>query len=315
MKRVIAALLLASGVGLCGFWLGHQGAPQVSAQDNTDKPAAPEKITNLDKHLAEDETYQAADLAGRLDIVAELQKSQRLNWGMARGYQMRLILAHARGNEMDPQTNLVPFVQWLGAHLKDWNGDVHKACGSTGSLRALIEVYGARRLYSDETFLKGDVEAKLRRIKELWDARELEQGQCYDLTRLYAYEHLSTAGGDIDKQIEMLGKLQAAECMDWAGASSVHTALLTRALEEKKDLDTTEKKLAWLEKITDNQTGSLSWMIVGNRRTTLFMHAVDKEMTGLDAAARKAKIAEWKEKELLTTADVRELEYTYSVDE
>ena len=312
MKRVFAALLLASGVGLCGFWLGHQGAPQVSAQDKTETP---EKITNIENHLAKDEVYQAADLAGRLAIVAELQQSQRLEWGMARGYQIRLILDHARGNEMDPQTKLVPFVQWLGARLKDWQGDINKACGSTGSLRALVEIYGARRLYTDETFLNGDAEAKLRRIKELWEARELEQGQCYDLTRMYAYEHLSAANGDIDKQIAMFGKLDEAECMDWAGASSVHTALLTRALEEKKDLDTTEKKLAWLQKIADNQTGSLSWMIVGNRRTTLFMHAVDKEMSALDAAARKAKIAEWKEKGLLTTTDVRELEYTYSVNE
>lgn len=311
MNRMLAAILLALGVGVCGFLLGNHSPTETVAQDKT----KPEKITNLETHLAADEAYQAADFTGRLTIVADLQKAQRLDWGMARGFQMRLILAHARAHEMDPETALVPFVQWLGAQLKDWKGEIYKACGGTGSLGALIEIYGARRLYRDEAFLKGDAEAKLRRIKELWDARELDQGQCYDLTRLYAYEHLSSANGDIDKQIEMLGKLEKAKCMDWAGASSVHEALLTRALDEKKDLDTVEKKLAWLVKVTDNQNGDISWMIVGNRRTTLFMHAMDKQMAELDAAARKAKITEWKEKGLLTSSDERDLEAAYCVNE
>jgi hypothetical protein len=311
MKRLVAATLFALGAGLCGFSLGHHSPTEAVAQDNP----KPEKIANLEKHLAGDEEYQSGDLAQRLAIIGALQKAQRLDWAMARGYQMRVILAHARANEMDPESNLVPFVKWLGTQLKDWKGDIYKACGGTGSLGALIEIYGARRLYRDETFLKGDAEAKLRRLKELFDAREIDQTQCYDLTRLYAFEHLSSANGDIDKQIEMLGKLHKAKCMEWAGASSVHRSLLTRALDEKKDLDTVEKKLAWLIKVTDNSSGDLSWMIVGSRRVTLFMHAVDGQMAELEPADRKARIAAWKEKGLLTTSDVRELEAAYCVNE
>ncbi|MBZ0137015.1 MAG: hypothetical protein K8I27_11645 [Planctomycetes bacterium] len=312
MKRFVAAALFALGIGLSGFWLGQNDAPEVAAQD---KPAKPAKIANLEAYLNADEAYKAADLAGRCAIIEELKKEQKTDWTTARGMQMRLLLVHARANEMDPATNLVAFVQWIGAHTKDWKDPLSKACSGTGSLNALLETYGAQRLYRDETFLKGDSEAKLRRIKELWEARELDQSQCYDLTRMYIYAHLAAADGDINKELELFGKLHRAECTDWAGASSVHEALMTRALEEKKELDTVEKKLAWLAKAADNNTGDLSWMTVSNRRLTLFMHAMDKEMGGLDSAARKAKIAEWKEKGLLAGSDASNLESTYCVNE
>ena len=312
MKRLVAAVMLAVCFGAGGFWIGQDNAPAASAQD---KPAKPEKIANLEEHLAADEAYQAADLTGKLEVINQLKTDQRTDWNTARGMQMRLVLAHARANEMDPATNVVAFVQWVGSHLKDWKDPMTKACSGTGSLSALMEIYGAQRLYSDETFLKGNAEAKLQRIKDFWEARELDQSQCYDLTRLYIYKHLATAGGDIDKELELFGKLHRAKCMDWAGASSVHEALMTRALEEKADLDTVEKKLAWLAKAADNNEGDLSWMTVGQRRVTLFMHAMDKEMAGLDAAARKAKIAEWKEKDLLGSSDVSTLEKTYCVSE
>lgn len=310
MKRMVAALLLAVGVGVCGFWIGQNSTPEAQ-----DKPATPEKITNLETHLAGDEAFKGADLAGKCGIIEQLKKDQRTDWYTARGMQMRLVLEHARANEKDPATNLVGFVQWIGSHLKDWKDPLTKACSGSGSLSALIQTYGAQRLYRDEAFINGDSQAKLQRIKDLWEARELDQGQCYDLTRMYIYRHLAAAGGDINKELELFGKLHRAKCMDWAGAASVHEALMTRALEEKKELDTVEKKLTWLAKAADSDSGDLSWMTVSHRRVVLFMHAVDKEMAGLDSAARKAKIAEWKEKGLLTSSDVTNLHGAYCITE
>lgn len=308
MNRIKLAVLVAAiavVAGLAGAYLTPRTT--VAAQDK----AQPEKISNIDAHLKADKDYQKADLAGRLGTVAQLLKDKRISWPQARGAQMREILADARANERDPASDLVPFVQWLGAELKNYKGDIRTACSGTGSLEALIETHGARRLYTDKTFLEGDAIAKLGRIKELWDARELAQGQCYELTAMYIYEYLAPAAGDIDKQIEMFGKLTRAKCMDWAGSAGVHDALLTRALEEKKDLDSVEKKLAWIGAHAEGDDADLSWMVVGRRRLTLFMHVLDATMAGLSTEERAAKIDEYKEKKLLGSTDASDLKATY----
>ncbi|MEZ5991540.1 MAG: hypothetical protein R3E76_04230 [Planctomycetota bacterium] len=307
MKRVIAAVLVGAVVGVAGFGLGSDRSTHdvVVAQDK------PEKISNLDAHLQGDANYVKGSLLERLQISAQLYEDKKCDYNQARGIQMRDLLAHARANEMDPATKLVAFVQWLGAENANYKGDMRKACSRTGSLDALIETYGAQRLWRDEAFSKGNAQAKLARVKELWEARELDQGQCYDLTRMYIYEHLAPAGADVDKQLELFGQLVKAKCLDWAGSAGAHEALLTRALEEKKDLDTAEKKLAWINEHTDSKNGEISWMIVGNRRLTLFMQAMDLEMSKLNEEERAAKIKEWQDKKLLDSSSARDIIAAY----
>ncbi|MCA8911768.1 MAG: hypothetical protein KDB82_08685 [Planctomycetes bacterium] len=307
MKRVIAAVIVGAVVGVTGLGIALMRTTEttVVAQDK------PEKINNLDEHLQGDANYVKGSLTERLQIVAQLYADKKCDYGQARGIQMRDLLAHARTHEMDPASKLVAFVQWLGKERADYKGDMYKACSRTGAIDALMETYGAQRLYRDEAFLKGNNQAKLARIKELWEARELDQSQAYDLTRMYIYRHLAPAGDDIDKQIELFGQLVKADCLDWAGAAGVHEALLTRALEEKKDLDTVEKKLAWINEHTDSKSGEISWMVVNNRRSALFMHAMDAEMAKLDYEKRAEKIQEWKEKKLLDTSSARDLTAAY----
>ncbi|MCB9893026.1 MAG: hypothetical protein H6839_01090 [Planctomycetes bacterium] len=306
MKRMLIAVVAVACAGLGGFlFQGHDQPAVVVAQD------APEKIKNIEAHLKADEAYQKADLTGRLEIVAALLKDKRIDWSQARGTQMREMLGYARGHEMNPDTNLVALVTWLGKESKDYKGAIRTATNNTGSLSALIETYGAQRLYKDETFTKGDAQVKLGRIKELWEARELDQSQCYELTAMYIYEYLAPANGDIDKQIEMFGKLTRAKCMDWAGSAGVHDALLTRALETKKDLDTVDKKLAWIAAHTDTKDGDLSWMIVGRRRSTLFMHVLDGPMSALSLEERTAKIDEYQKNNLISSSDAADLKATY----
>lgn len=303
MKLAVAALVLFAGAAGYGVSSMQQ---QAQAQE---KPAI---IDDLDAHLAADEAYKAGDLQKRAEILAQLLKERRIDSNRARGMAIRELLAYARANDKDPHTKLVPFVQWLGSINKDYKNPLNVALRNTGATEALIEVHGAERLWKDEAFLKADSGAKLARIKELWDARELDQSQAYDLTRHYAYDYLRPAEGNIDKQLEMFGKLVRSTSIDWAGIAGVHHALLTRALHEKADLDTTEKKLAWIQKVTKNKEGDLSWMVAGNRSTTLFMHAVDAEFSKLDRAARKTKIDEYEKQGLLSSGDAGALRGIYS---
>ena len=305
MKRVIVALLVGALVGAVGFGLVHESESVVVAQEKV------EIINNLDEHLAADEAYKKGTLLERLKISGDLYVAKRAQYNQVRGVQIREILAHARANKMDPSTNLVEFVQWLGAALKDYKGAMREATSRTGSMEALIEIYGAQRLYRDETFKTGNAQVKLGIIKAFWEARELDQSQCYDLTRMYIYEHLAPAGNDLDKQVELFGQLVKADCLDWAGSAGAHKALLTRVLEEKKELDTVEKKLEWIATHTESKGGSISWMVVGNRRTTLFMHAMDAEMTGLNHEERAAKIKEWQDKKLLDSSSASDLRAAY----
>ena len=303
MKLAVAALVLFAGAAGYGVSTMQQ---QAQAQE---KPAI---IDNLDAHLAADEAYKTGDLTKRAEILAQLLKERRIDSNRARGVATRELLAHARANDMDPHTKLVPFVQWLGGISKDYKNPLNVALRNTGAVDALIEVHGAERLWKDEAFLKADSGAKLARIKELWDARELDQSQAYDLTRHYAYDYLRPAEGNIDKQLEMFGKLQRSTSIDWAGIAGVHHALLTRALHEKADLDTTEKKLTFIQKVTKNKEGDLSWMVAGNRSITLFMHAVDAEFSKLDGAARKAKLDEYEKQGLITKNEAGILGGIYS---
>ncbi|MBX3474939.1 MAG: hypothetical protein KF754_11195 [Planctomycetes bacterium] len=307
MKRILCMLVLALSAGAAGYFLAPQAGP-VEAQ-----AAKPEPIADVDAHLATDEAFKSGDLAKKLEIVTQLQKEQRINYNQAKGQHIRLILAHARASEMNPDTQLLKFVAWLGTQQKDYNGTVYKACSGTGTLTTLIEYFGTARLYADEQFKTGDLKVKIKRVKDLWDARELGQSQAYNLTADLAYQYLAPAGGKIDAELKLFGELHRANIMDWAGSAGIHNALLHRALFEKADLDTTEKRLAFIQKVTTDKTGDLSWMVVGSLRTSMFMLVCDAEMAGLDAKARSAKIDEWFKQGLLSSSDTGTLKTTYSV--
>ena len=52
-------------------------------------------------------------------------------------------------------------------------------------------------------------------------------------------------------------------------------------------------------------------MIVGNRRLTLFMQAMDLEMSKLNEEERAAKIKEWQDKKLLDSSSARDIIAAY----
>ncbi|MBK9974130.1 MAG: hypothetical protein IPP14_05085 [Planctomycetes bacterium] len=307
MKRILCMLALILSAGFGGYALAPTPVP-ADAQ-----AAKVEKIADPDAQLAADEAYKNGDTVKRLEIVAALAKEQKLDYNQARGLQTRLLLAHARANEMSPDTQLLKFVAWLGAAQSDYKGALYKACSNTGALSYLVEYYGTARLYADEAFKAGDYKVKLKRIKELWNARELGQSQAYNLTADFIYKFLAPAGGKIDEELKLFGELFRADVLDWAGSAGVHNALLHRALFEKADMDTTEKRLAFIAKVTKDKEGDLSWMTVGNLRITLFAHACDAEMAGLDAKGRTEKIDAWVKQGLLGTFDVSTLKAMYSV--
>ncbi len=273
------------------------GAGTAAAQDK------PEPILNAEAHLAGDEAYGKADLVGKLDIITALTKEKRLDSNQKRWAQVRLLIAEAKAKGV--WGDLPKLAGWLGAFKKDYKNPVTKALGSGSGLDDLIELYGTRRLYADEAFQKGDIPAKLKMIADLWKARELNQSITYSLTNELVYRHLSAAGDDIDKALTMFGELYRADVMVWDSTGAIHRALLWRGLHEKKELDTTEKKLAWIGTVTERKTGDLAWMMVGRVRAQLVVDMVndDEAFTKLDAAGREAKIDEWVKAKLIGSTD------------
>jgi len=307
MKRILCMLALITAAGIGGYALAPTPVP-ADAQ-----AAKVEKLADPDAHLAADEAYKTGDTVKRLEIIAALMKEKKLDYGQARGLQIRVILAHARASEMNPDTQLLKFVAWIGASQKDYKGPIYKACSSTGALSNLIEYYGTARLYADETFKSGDLKTKIKRIKELWNAGELGQSQAYNLTADFVYQYLAPAGGKIDAELKLFGELHRADTMDWAGCAGIHNALLHRALFEKPELDTTEKRLEFIGKVSKDKEGDISWMSTGSVRITMFAHACDAEMAGLDAKARAEKIDAWAKKGLIGSFDIGTLKAMYSI--
>lgn len=306
MKRILCMFALIAAAGIGGYALAPQPT-LVEAQ-----AAKVEKIEDPDAHLAADEAYKSGDVAKKLEIIGALTKERKFDYNQGRGLQMRVILAHARASEMNPDTQLLKFVAWIGAQQKDYKGAIYKACSNTGALSTLVEYYGTARLYADEQFKTGDLKTKIKRIRDIWNAGELGQSQAYNLTADYVYQYLAPAGGKIDAELKLFGELHRADVMDWAGSAGIHNALLHRALFEKAELDTTEKRLAFIQKVAADKTGDVSWMVVGNLRTNMFMLVCDPEMSGLDAKARAAKIDEWVKQGLLASSDASTLKGAYS---
>ena len=279
-KHVLAGLvaLIAAGAFVAG---------RVSAQDNK----KPTNVPNAEEALAKDEEYQKGDLGKKLEHLKKLTDEKKLDFNQSRWMGVRAVLAEARAQKMDK--DLPAFCAWMGKHRKDYNGAIGKHGRS--ALDDLIDVYGTERLYADEAFVKGDLPAKLKRVKELWNARELGQGVTYELTNDLVYRYLIPAGGDIEKELALFGELHRKDVMVWDSSASIQRALLLRALHEKKDLDSVEKKLVFINKVAKDKEGDIAWMVVGNLRTSLLVSLIDGDeaFTKLDANGRKEKIESW----------------------
>lgn len=256
----------------------------------------PEKIANLEEHLSKLEEWTKGDVVKRLELLRKLAEQEKtITAAQRRAMGQRAILEHLRTAGIDK--DLVKKVEWLGAQKRDFKGAVHAALGpsGTGVLDDLIETYGTERLYKDEAFQKGDIPAKLKRLKELWTARELHQSTTYSLGDDLVYRYLIPAGGKIDEELRLFGELYRKDVLVWDSTAAIHRALLHRALFEKPELDTTWKRLEWIGKVSADKSGDIAWMAVGSLRADLLIQAVDgdPEFTKLDAAGRKAKIDEW----------------------
>ncbi len=301
MKRsLVAGLVVVVAAG--SFVAGH-----VAAQDNK-KPA---NVPNADEALAKDEEYQKADLAKKLEHLKKLSDEKKLDHNQHRWMAVRAILAEARAQKIDG--DLVAFSKWLGAHRKDSNSAIYK--NGRDALGDIVDVVGTDRLYKDEAFQKGDLPAKMKRVLELWTAKEIGQGVAYELTNDLVYRHLAPAGGDIDKELAMFGELYRKDVLVWESTGSIHRALLTRALHEKKELDSLDKKLAFINKVSKSKEGDIAWMVVGNLRVVLLMIAIDgdAEFTKLDAAGRKDKIEAWAKEGKIQSSDRSALFAAYTV--
>lgn len=288
MSPRLASLCLAAALALP---LAPLAAATARADD---KAAKPEKIQNLDAHLAALEAWTKGDLVARLSLLQSLEAEKKIDGGQRRWMSTRALLGHIRAAGLDK--DLPKLCEWIGARKRERKDPIAEALKNcSGPIDDLLETYGTERLYRDEAFAKGDIPAKLKRVKELWNARELHQGTTYALTNDLVYRHLAPAGGDIDAQLKLMGELYRADVMVWDSSASIHEALLHRALYERKELDTTWKRLEWIGKATAQKTGDLAWMITGTLRAALITQAIDGDAAFLakDAAGRKAQIDEW----------------------
>ena len=267
-------------------------------------------VPNAEEYLAKDDEYQKGDLGKRFERLKKLQDEKTLDSFQTKWTQVRLLLAAAREKKVDK--DLPALCKWLADLKKDSQGPVNKH--GYGAIDEILKVHGTDRLYKDEAFAKGDLPAKLKRVKELWEARELHQTVTYSLTNDLVYRHLAPAGGDIEKELSLFGELHRKNVMVWDSSASIHEALLLRALREKKDLDSLEKKLAFIARVSKDKEGDISWMTVGSTRAVLLMDAVDgdPEFTKLDAAGRKAKIEEWAKEGKIGTGDRSQLLAAYT---
>lgn len=254
-----------------------------------------DKITHLEAYLAADEAYQAADLEGRLAIVDEAGKSQRVRRDIAAAMQLRILQEHIVANGLDQ--DLPALMKWLGGMAKDRNHPISKVSGS--AIREAITVYGPQRLYQDESFRDGDIVQKLLTVTQYWRNRELPQGMAYELHNDLVSRYLAPAGDDIEKSLERFGELLQRDAVMWECSGGVHRALMWRALHELPGLDTTEKKLAFIQELVGKrQIGSLT---PGRVPSTLLITtlASDNDFLALDPEDRAQKIRQWEGDKLI----------------
>ncbi len=299
--KLFVAALFALAIGAA--WLCPR-AQEVEAQ------AKVEKIANLDEFLKGNEEFQKMEMAGKLDYLANLaDKEKRIDWNQKKWMQYRVMMEQARKDGIDK--DVVKLVTWAGGIAKDYKNPINKS--AYYAIDLIIVHYGTKRLYADETFTKADTKGKLKRIKELWNARELGQSTVYALTDSLVFRYLAPAGGKIDEEIKLLSELAGEDVMVWDSTASIQFGVLVRALYEKADLTDNYKRMKWLNEITDGKTGKLSWMMVGDMRANLLFELIgnDEEFLKLDYAGRAAKIDQAQKDGYLSSSDVTSLKCAF----
>ena len=290
MKLAIAAVVcLVAGAILIG--------PSLAAAD-----PKPEKIANLDEFLKANADYAKMDTAAKCDYLATLcDKDRRIDFAARKWMQFRVLMEQAKKDGIDK--DLPKLLGWVGPIVRDFKNPIQKSANY--ALDAIIVEYGTRRLYADETFAKGDIKAKLKRIKDLWAARELGQSASYELTNCLVYQYLAPAKGAVDEEIKLMAELVAADVMVWDSTASIQHSLLLRALYEKPELNDNLKRMKWITETADSKGAKLSAMMVMDLRAALLMEVLinDEEFQKLDYAARGTKIDGWAKDGYLSPGD------------
>ena len=299
--RLIVASVLVLALG--AVWLMPRGA-EIQAQ------AKVEKIANLDEFLKGNEDYQKLDTTAKCDYLANLcDKEKRIDWNQKKWMQFRVLMAQAKTDGIDKDT--LKLVQWAGALAKDYKNPLNKS--AYYAIDLIVAHYGTKRLYADETFTKGDIKGKLKRVKELWTARELGQSITYALTNDLVFRYLAAAGGKIHEEVKLLGELNKEDVMVWDSTASIQFGVMLRALYEMPELSDNSKRMKWLSEISDSKTGKLSWMMVGDMRASLMMELLgaDEEFLKLDYAGRAAKLEQAQKDGYLSSSDVTSLKCAF----
>ena len=302
-RFVVIGIMVACAVAL--IVVAHLTAPSALLAK---AGAKPKKIKNLDAHLQGDENYKKADLQGKLEIIAKLAKARNISSQQQKWMQVRVLEQAAR--EKGIHGKLPELLKWLGGLQKDYKNPITKA--GRYALDEMVKLYGTQRLFQDETFLKGDIPAKLKRVNELFKERELGQSFCYHMNRYLVYKYLAPAQGDIRKELELLGELNKQKAINWAAGGWIEAGLIRRALEEDKTLDSVEKKMRYCLKLVDEK--KISWMTTSGILTGLMIAYCenDPEFLKLDHAGRKAKIDQWKKDGFISNSEKRDLLATYA---
>jgi hypothetical protein len=296
---VLAAMMLALGTA----WLWPRGQ-EVQAQ------AKVEKIANLDEFLKGNEAYGKMDLAAKCDYLANLSdKEKRIDWNQKKWMQYRLLMEQAKKDGIDK--DLPKLLGWVGGIYKDYKNPIQKS--SYYALDAIVVEYGTRRLYADETYTKGDIKGKLKRLKELWTAREMGQSATYEINDCLVFQYLAPAAGKIDDELKLMGELVAADVTVWDTTASIQHGLVLRALYEKPELSDNFKRMKWLGEVSDGKTGKVSWMVVGEMRISLLMEVIttDDEFLKLSYADRAAKLDAWAKDGFISSTDASSIKAAF----
>ncbi len=298
MRRLLFAAMVVMGTaGLCAV-----GFHSANHETTIHAQAKAEKILNLEEHLKASEEYQKLDTAGKCEFLANLcDKEKKIDYTQKKWMQYRVLMDQARTDGIDKDP--VKLCQWVGGLTKDYKNAISKSAYT--ALSQIVSHYGTKRLYADEAFKAGDVKAKLKRIKELWTARELGQSETYALTNDLVGRFLAAAKGKIDDEIALMGELVKSDSIVWDSTASIQFGLMHRALYEKPELDTNAKRMKWLGEIGDMKTGKLSWMMVGDMRINMLLEIInaDDSFTKLDAAGRFAQLDAWVKDGLISSSD------------
>ncbi len=308
MKRMLlaaVAAVLALNLGALVLFNPQESPVQAQGKEKV------EKVANLEEFLKADETWAKADTVGKCEYLTKLcDKDQRITYDQKRWMQYRVLMEQAKKDGIDK--DIVKLLGWAGGIMKDYKNPLQKAAYS--ALDEIVRQYGTRRLYDDEAYKNGDIKGKLKRLKELWEARELGQSETYALGDSLVFRYLASANGKIDEEIKLMSELISANLLVWDNTARIQFGLMQRALYEKPELTDNTKRMKWLGEIADQKTGKLSWMMVGNMRLHLLleMMGTDEEFLKLDYAGRAAKIDGWAKEGLIGSSEVSALKAAYA---